>query len=138
MRMKVPFGILVVTASLTAFACGSDSPTTPSPSPTPGGGGGDGGGTTVTITISGNAVSPRSVNVPAGGRVNFVNNDTRAHEMASDPHPEHTTCPELNQVGFLNPGQSRSSGTLNTRRTCSYHDHINDSNTALQGTVVIQ
>ena len=36
----------------------------------------------------------------------FVNNDSRSHEMFSDPHPEHTDCPEINQVGFLSPGQS--------------------------------
>ena len=136
MRMTVRFGILVATVSLALGCGGSDSPTTPSPSP---GGGGDGGGTpAATITISNNAVSPRSVTVSAGSRINFVNSDSRAHEMASDPHPAHTECPELNQVGFLNPGQQRQTGAMNTRRTCSYHDHINESNSALQGTIVIQ
>ena len=43
--------------------------------------------------------------------------------MNSDPHPEHTDCPELNQIGFLNPGQSRQSGNLNTARRCGLHDH---------------
>ena len=30
---------------------------------------------------------------PSGQSVTFVNNDTRSHEMASDPHPTHGTCP---------------------------------------------
>ena len=138
MRIKVPFGIVVATATLSAFACGgSDSPTTPSPSPSPGGGG-DGGTVAATITISGNAVSPRSVTVPAGSRVTFMNSDSRAHEMASDPHPAHSDCPPLNDVGFMNPGQSKTTGTLTTRRTCSFHDHINETNAALQGTITIQ
>jgi hypothetical protein len=58
--------------------------------------------------------------------------------MSSNPHPEHTDCPEINQVGFLQPGQSRQTGNLNTARTCGFHDHNQDSNTALQGTIRIQ
>ena len=58
--------------------------------------------------------------------------------MTSDPHPEHTDCPELNQVGFLTPGQSKQSGNLNTRRTCAYHDHNQDSNQNLKGSIIIQ
>ena len=53
----------------------------------------------------------------------MLNSDSRTHEMDSDPHPEHTDCPELNQIGFLNPGQSRQSGNLNTARKCGMHDH---------------
>ena len=102
----------------------------PSPSPAPGG--------TTTITITSTGVSPRAVTVSQGGRVTFVNNDTRAHDMASNPHPEHTDCPELNSVGFLTPGQSRASGNLNTRRTCGFHDHNRDTDTSLQGTITIQ
>jgi hypothetical protein len=69
--------------------------------------------------------------------VTFVNNDNRTHDMASNPHPEHTQCPEINSVGFLTPGQSRTTSNLTTVRTCGYHDHNQDSNTALQGTITI-
>ncbi len=105
---------------------------TPTPAPTPS------PGATATITISGNAVSPREVTIAAGGRVTFVNNDNRAHDMASDPHPEHTLCPEINQTGFLQPGQSGTTGNLNTPRTCTFHDHNADTNTNLRGTIRIQ
>jgi hypothetical protein len=67
-----------------------------------------------------------------------VNNDTRPHEMYSDPHPDHTDCPELNQVGHLEPGQSRQSGNLVIARVCGYHDHINPDITSLQGNITIQ
>jgi hypothetical protein len=70
--------------------------------------------------------------------VTMINNDSRVHEMDSDPHPEHTQCPEINQIDFLNPGQSRSSGNLNTARTCGYHDHTNPQTTSLQGRITIQ
>ncbi|MEQ1730582.1 MAG: hypothetical protein ABL982_19615 [Vicinamibacterales bacterium] len=109
------------------------------------GGSGSSGGTTppsqtpaATITISGGSVSPKSVTVPRGSQVQFVNNDNRSHQMSSNPHPDHTDCPELNQVGFLNSGQSRQTGNLNTARTCGFHDHDQPNTVALQGSIVIQ
>ena len=128
---------------LTAVSCGgggsSTTPSSPSPTPTP---------TTTptttpapsagaTITITSNGVSPNSVTVSVGSRVTFVNNDSRVHEMTSNQHPTHTDCPEVT-VGSLSAGQSRQTSTLNTARTCSYHDHLRDSDTSLQGTIVIQ
>jgi hypothetical protein len=58
--------------------------------------------------------------------------------MSSNPHPSHTDCPEINQVGFLSAGQSRQTGNLNTARTCGFHDHNQPTNASLQGTIVIQ
>jgi hypothetical protein len=58
--------------------------------------------------------------------------------MDSNPHPEHTDCPEINQVGFITPGQTKLTGNLNTRRTCGFHDHEQSTNTSLQGSIVIQ
>ena len=104
---------------------GGGTPTSPSPS-----------GTTITITSSG--VSPRTLTVAVGSRVTFVNNDSRAHDMSSNPHPDHTYCPAINDVGFLQPGQSRQTGNLNAPRTCGYHDHNRDTDTSLQGTITIQ
>jgi hypothetical protein len=57
--------------------------------------------------------------------------------MNSDPHPAHTTCPELN-VGFIAAGQNGVSNPLNTARTCTYHDHNQPTTTSLQGTIRIQ
>ena len=75
-----------------------------------------------------------------GTRVQFVNNDTSVpnHEMASDPHPDHTTCPEINSVGFIVPGQTKETGNLNTLRTCGYHDHNLPSVTRYQGRIIIR
>ena len=93
---------------------------------------------TTTITISNNAVSPQNITITRGSQVTFINNDTRPHDMESNPHPEHTDCPEINQVGFLNPGQSRQTGNMNTVRTCGFHDHNQDQVRSLQGTITIQ
>jgi len=128
-------GIAATFALTLAASGGSDStPTAPS-------GGDSGGGTgtiAATITITSSGVSPKTVTVPPGSRVTFVNNDSRNHEMNSDPHPTHGDCPGINQVGFLTPNQSRTSGNLNTVRTCGFHDHLLDTNTSLQGTIIVQ
>ena len=76
--------------------------------------------------------------IAPGGRVTIINNHSRAHDMSSDPHPEHTQCPETNQIGFLTTGQSRTSGNFNTARTCGFHDHNEPENAALQGRIIIQ
>ena len=68
----------------------------------------------------------------------FINNDNRIHDMESDPHPEHTDCPEISQVGFMTPGQTKLTGNLNRVRTCGYHDHDRDTDRSLQGSIVIQ
>jgi plastocyanin len=93
---------------------------------------------TSTITITTSGVSPRDIVVSPGTRVVFINNDVRPHNMSSDPHPDHTDCQEINQVGFLTPGQRRETGNLNTTRTCGYHDHDLPSDVSLQGRIVIR
>lgn len=138
MRRGAPAAI-VFAALLTTAACGGNSgggtggggTPTPSPTPTPGP-----SGSTITISSNG-AVSPKEITVTVGSRVTFVNNDSRAHDMNSDPHPAHTDCPEIN-VGFLQPGQSLTTAVLPRVRNCGFHDHNQPSVTALQGEIKIQ
>jgi len=118
---------------LAALACGGNSSGGPSPSPTC-----TASPNTTTITISNNAVCPQNIIVSLGAQVTFVNSDTRQHEMDSDPHPEHTDCPPINQVGFLAPGQSKQTGNLVIARRCGFHDHQNFENAALRGSITIQ
>ena len=124
----------LVVLALAFGACGGDSGTPSSPSP---GGGNATCGSGSTIVIANNTVCPSTLTVAIGTQVTFVNNDARSHNMVSDPHPEHTDCPELNQVGFLTSGQSRQSGNLVTARTCGFHDHDNFEIKTLQGSITI-
>lgn len=132
----------IAAACALAFAvagCGGGSKSSSGTAPAPTAPSPTGGNTgTPTITIANNAVSPRTITVTRGNRVSFVNNDTQSHDMQSDPHPTHTDCPEINQVGFLSPGQSRQTGTFNTARTCGFHDHNRDMVESLRGTITIQ
>jgi plastocyanin len=126
-RAVVAAAIATATAS-----CGGGSSTPASPSS----GGSTGTGSTVTITSSG--VSPATLTVSPGTRVTFVNNSGGTREVSSNPHPEHTDCIEINQVGNLTNGQSRETGNLNTVRTCGYHDHNDPDNSRWQGSIVVR
>ena len=107
-------------AALVSASCGgsSETPSAPSSPSTEG----------RTITLTSDGATPKSLTIAAGTRVIFVNNDTRPHNMASDPHPEHDLCPALNG-GVIGPGQSRESLNMftgvNDPRTCGFHDHDN-------------
>jgi hypothetical protein len=68
------------------------------------------------------------VTVSPGGRVLFVNNDSRPHDMEWDPHPDHQgpcTQAGVNPPGFLAAGQSRETGNLVNVQSCGFHDHDN-------------
>jgi len=131
-RIVIP-GAAAAAVFALAAACGgsSSSPSGPTGACTP-------SSNPNTIVIQNNQVCPQTLTVALGSQVTMINNDSRVHEMDSDPHPEHTQCPELNQIDFLNPGQSRQSGNLNTARSCGFHDHTNPDANSLKGTIVIQ
>jgi plastocyanin len=136
--MKVRYGILL--SLLLAAACGGSNnndsgggpPTAPTPPPT------TPPVATTTITITAAGINPQRITVSPGTRVTFVNNDTRTHEMNSDPHPTHGDCPPIDDVGFLSPGQSKQTGNLTTTRTCGFHDHNQPDTASLRGQIVVQ
>ncbi|MEO6221762.1 MAG: hypothetical protein ABIP90_00830 [Vicinamibacterales bacterium] len=131
-RLPSALGALAIATTVVfAPSCGGGStPNEPSTPPNP--------TVTNTITISASGVSPQNIQITPGTRVLFRNNDSRSHEMTSDPHPEHTDCPEINQVGLLAPGQPRETGNLNRVQVCRFHDHDLPNNTSLTGVIVIK
>ena len=130
---SVAGGLIAVAAMAAAMSCSgsSSSSTGPSGSCTP-------SSSPTTFVIMNNTVCPQSLTVSRGTQVTFSNQDSIVHEMASDPHPEHTDCVEINDVGVLNPGQSRQTGNLNIARRCGFHDHRLPGEAALRGTITIQ
>lgn len=142
-RRTAPLSLVLALGAVAAVALGSgacgggssspsDTPTpTPAPSATPP----PGGAATITITAAG--VSPRQVEINVGQRVAFVNNDTAAHEIQSNPHPIHTDCPPINEVGGLAPGTARLTGAFTVARTCGFHDHGQPDTVSLQGTIIV-
>lgn len=120
MRRLCPVFVALVIAG-----CGGSTPTTPVPPTNP-----------YTFTITPSGLSPKELTVPLGTRVLFVNNDSRRRNMTSDPHPEHSDCPEINTVGLLNVGQSRETGNMTVVRTCGFHDHDDPANSAVHGRII--
>lgn len=119
--------------ALIAGCGGGGSPTAPSG----GGGGTPTSGATITIGSNG-AVSPAQVTINVGQSVTFVNNDSRTHDMASDPHPAHTDCLPMSPAGNLIPGATKSTNAFTTARTCGFHDHSNPDAAGLKGSIVIR
>lgn len=135
MNTRVLVGSFTAAAfALLMAACGGSSPTSPGGGSTPPPGGGTVG---ATLTINANGITPSNPTINAGQSITLVNNDGKAHEISSNPHPVHTECPPLN-FGSLSPGQSRTSNAFATTGTCGFHDHLDPNNAAWQGQVTIR
>jgi plastocyanin len=101
--------------------------------------GGTGGPNGATITLTAAGANPRSVTIAVGQTVTFINNDSRAHEMASDPHPQHGSCPSMeNGLGTIAAGQTRVTHNFANAGTCGFHDHLDASNGGFIGSIVVQ
>jgi plastocyanin len=133
MNLRMPALIVIVAAAIGCGGSDGDSPTT---TPTPPNTGPPVATSTITITASG--VNPQRITVPVGSRVTFINNDSRTHEMNSDPHPTHGDCPAIDDVGFLAVGQTKQTGNLTAVRTCGFHDHNQPTVTSLTGQIIVQ
>lgn len=131
--------VIAVGGMIGLAACGGGGGGSPT---SPGGGSGSGSGSPgpsgATVTISNGAVSPSEVTISVGQSVTFTNNDGRVHNIASDPHPNHTDCPAINAVGVLTNGQTKPTNALTTARTCGFHDHDDPDNANLRGRIVIR
>jgi len=117
-------GLGVLIAALAVASCGGTTPVNPSAND-------------ATITITSTGLTPKRVDIKAWSHVTFVNQDVRPHVISSDPVPTHTDCPPINQVGYLNPGESRTTGTMNEPRTCGFHDHLNENDPTYAGQIVV-
>lgn len=88
-------------------------------------------GSEIDYTDSG--FSPANLNVKAGQTITIKNTSSGAMSFNSDPHPVHTSFPELN-LGRIDAGQSKTL-TLTKAGTYTYHNHLSPSQ---KGTIVVQ
>ena len=95
--------------------------------------------TTSEIAYSSSGFSPSSVTVPAGTTVTFTNQTDLPLWVASDPHPDHTSYPELDtSIEFQDhvpPGNPSYSFKFERRGTWTYHNHSQPEHTA---TITVQ
>ena len=102
----------------------------------------------VTVTYSDAGFSPKSVTIPVGTKVTFVNQSTKNMWVASAKHPDHTVysgtslsqhCPDASNSAFDEctadaPGKSYSF-TFDKKGEWKYHDHIDATKF---GSVIVQ
>jgi hypothetical protein len=133
-------------AVVSVSGCTGGSPTTPTPPaqpavgspnpqppPTPGTAPPH---STATIVIgSNNRLDPPDVTVAVGGRVVIVNQNNRPHDIVSDPPHLHTDCPPIEEVGFIQPGQTKQTGPLTREGLCGFHDHMQENNLEFRGRI---
>ena len=135
--MRVGF-VCSVIALGTLAACGGSS-TSPSSVTVIVRDGGTAAASGATITMTGAGVSSKAVVVAVGQAVTFVNNDTRSHEISSDPHPQHGSCPSIEAgLGTIAAGQTKVTHAFANAGTCTYHDHLDDTNGAFKGSITVQ
>ena len=132
--------VLAVALAASVTACGggggsvsSASPTTPSSTPTST----TGGTISATMTITATGMSPASVRIQLGERVRVVNEDSRSHNIVSDPHPSHGDCPPMNNIGLLARGATGISKEFMDVKACGFHDHDDATNATLRGTILV-
>ena len=90
------------------------------------------------MITSNNTFAPQQVTIGVGGRVTFVNQNNRAHDITSDPLHLHTDCPPIFEVGFIQPGQTKQTGPLTVARVCGFHDHMQETNPDLHGRIIVE
>ncbi len=89
-----------------------------------------GGDHRVAIVLVG--LDPFTIEVPVGSRVTFVNKDAHfAHDIAS-------SCPEVDAVGRLEPGQSGRTGIFTSAKTCRYYDRLHANTPLRRGMIVVR
>ena len=93
--------------------------------------------TTATVEIHSTGFDPIFVVIAPGGRVTFRNRDDVSHQVASDPHPDHTGCPELNGPP-LAPGATFVATMPGEDRTgCSFHDDQRLDQQSFRGSISV-
>jgi plastocyanin len=115
-------------AAWAASACGSAAPSSP---------------TTAahtfpqTIMIMEARPVPEEVTIKVGERVSFMNHDRTSYTVAGGREPARRDCPEIDVVGLLNPGDTRTSEPFTAAKTCDFHVG-RDQTALLAGRIIIR
>jgi hypothetical protein len=90
------------------------------------------------MTVSAAGVDPQVLHLDSPVTVKFTNDDRIAHKFETALELGDGDCPEMNQLGTLEPGQI---GTVAFTRAggfiCAFHDTAAPTNFAFKGLLVI-
>lgn len=85
------------------------------------------------ITYNADGWSPATFSVKSGQKIKILNETDDTIEFASDPHPTHTTNPEMNSEDIA-PGQIKEV-TVTRKGEWGFHNHYNPSK---RGTLTVE
>lgn len=88
----------------------------------------------VIVEITKDGFVPATLSIPKGTRVTWVNKGSGSHQVAANPHPEHSSVQGLDSRSPIGSDNSYSY-TFDQPGTYTYHDHMNPAN---NGTVVVE
>ena len=86
------------------------------------------------VSITKDSFTPATLRIKVGQSVNWTNKDDAVHQIYADPHPTHTSIPEL-YSDPLNKGDSFSY-TFDKKGTYSFHEEMNPL--VLKGTIIVE
>lgn len=88
-----------------------------------------------TVTITKTGFVPATIKIKKGQQVTWTNTDTKDHQVSADPHPSHSSLPNLSETSKILPQESMSF-TFEKTGTYGYHDELNPL--TLKGTVIVE
>jgi hypothetical protein len=89
------------------------------------------------VTVSAAGVDPQTLHLDSPVAVKFTNNDRVAHKFEAALELGDGDCPEMNQLGTLESGQSGTVAFTRSGIICAFHDAGAPTNFAFKGLLVI-
>lgn len=90
-----------------------------------------------TVVISASGVDPVDSHLNHPVTVTFVNRDSIAHRPESAPEIGNGPCPEVTQVGTIDPGGTGNVTLTQANYICSFHDGLQPANLKFKGIIVV-
>ncbi len=87
-----------------------------------------------TVHMKSTGFEPAELSIHPGDMVEFVNDDTVAHQPASGMHPTHQICAGFDAMAGVAPGSSYSF-KFTIAKECPMHDHLNPT---LKGKITVK
>ena len=92
---------------------------------------------TPAVSITSSGVNPVVLHRDYPVTVTFTNNDTVSHKLESAPDLGWDDCPEMHNLGAIEPGKQLAVAFSEKDAVCAYHDAAQPGNVAFQGYVAI-
>lgn len=89
------------------------------------------------VSITPQGVSPQTLHLDAPVTVTFTNDDRVAHRLLPAPEVGFGDCPEMLQLGTLEPAQKGTVVLKTGGLICAYHDSAGPTDVAFKGLLVI-